>query len=290
MIGMDFGKKASNLLLKGSSTSTSAMALGGAVAGGAYGGTIGDDGLVGGAMQGAMLGSGAKFASNMYAMGAARAAGRANLKGTSISEGLKLSNFTSGFEQAGRRGYMHSGFSQRPNVSMPSANTSAQGSMKATERSVPTPMSTSVPTNTKVEAPKGSAQGLREKEASIRTQRAEELTIPAQERAAARTEAYRRNNGANVGSEAVQRLAQARTGGIGTSVSDLGTTERYLQHPKGRQIDMFGGGGNRTPSTPKVQSTQTSNPRQYDLFGNTSTSSTSDFQAYNNAESSRGLF
>ena len=297
MIGMDFGRKASNLLLKGSTTSASAMALGGAAVGGAYDGLAGDGDFVGGAMRGAVAGAGAKFASNMYGMGTARAIGAAANKGTSVTDGLQLSRFTSGFEQAGRRGYMHSGFSQRPGVNLPSSapvETSAQGSMKAADRASPTPTSTSVPTSTKVEAPKGSAQSLKGKEANIRSQRAEELTIPAQEIAAARAEAARRENGRHVSFEAQKRLDLARRGPRTSPLlkksnnpsNDPGTSERYIQHPKGRQIDMFGGGGGRTNTSVPQQTSPTVNPRQQDMFSGIA----EDFAAYNRTESSMGLF
>lgn len=103
-VGLNFGKQASKLLEQGAATSTSAMAIGGAVVGGAYEGIAGDGDMLGGAIMGAGLGAGAKFASNMYSIGAKSA----------NSGSFKLSNFTDGYEQASRRNaVMGLGFSTR---------------------------------------------------------------------------------------------------------------------------------------------------------------------------------
>ena len=103
-VGLNFGKRAANLLEQGAATSTSAMAIGGAVVGGAYEGILGDGDMLGGAMMGAGLGTAAKFASNMYSIGAKSA----------NSGSFKLSNFTDGYEQASRRNaVMGLGFNQR---------------------------------------------------------------------------------------------------------------------------------------------------------------------------------
>lgn len=294
---MDFGRKASNLLLKGSTTSASAMALGGAAVGGAYDGLVGDGDFVGGAMRGAVAGAGAKFASNMYGMGTARAIGAAANKGTSISDGLQLSRFTSGFEQAGRRGYMHSGFSQRPGVTgLSPSETSAQGSMRAADRPVtPEPIAASAEASVSTfDSKRKVGKNLNEEFANQRRPSQDSSKVgrelAASERAGNRDNARRRDNGSHVSFEAQQRLANSRVGGTSVSSSSVGSTDRSSLYQKGNQIDMFGGEGARTNNTaiPKKVRT-TGNPRQQELLPRAA-GIAEDFSAYNRAESSMGLF
>lgn len=234
-VGLNFGKRAANLLEQGAATSTSAMAIGGAVVGGAYEGILGDGDMLGGAMMGAGLGTAAKFASNMYSIGAKSA----------NSGSFKFSNFTEGYEQASRRNaVMGLGFNQRgasrgansANMNTSNANTSSPvtPSASANTSSTSAPYVPSSPSATSANTPMNEARRQGAKEAfggvengaSIRHADAqarwdakrdafkndkERLTRKDEKQYASENQ-NRRLLGGNVSEEAQQRLLRARIG------------------------------------------------------------------------------
>lgn len=201
-VGLNFGKEAANLLSKGSQTSATAMALGGAVAGGAYESIVNDGSVVGGAIMGAGLGGAAKFASNMHSIGAISA----------NSSDFSLSHFSKGYNRSKAYGNPFNvgmgTMSANRNMkgSAPAAAEEAsQGSFKQAQKATSGPDVSANPTSANQNfGPVGKNLHDYAARNGRNTKNAEAETRM--------NNANRRQNGAVVGREADQRLLGSRIG------------------------------------------------------------------------------